>query len=339
MNRLKQLFIITIFLVVFSCDFMSSDAVEDNFFIQRDESIMPVWVRGNPESDKILIILHGGPGGSSYHYLMQELFTPIENKYIVAYYDQRASGQSQGNTDPSSLTLDNFSEDVDLLVDTLKTIYNPEDIYILAHSWGGFLGAYYLLDPAHQEKISGWIEEDGAHNSVESVKHSRNWVINYATDRVNQGDENYQELLNWYSLNTEITESNYKQHIRYVKKCNGYYYNSDYKFPENQRDTEYFSQFSHWLNLAETNGNSDLLRARKNTSLSSEMYKITIPSLIIWGAHDGVIPMQMATDAYESLGTDPQFKEKVIFQKSGHSPHYEENEKFNQTVISFMEKY
>ena len=42
------------------------------------------------------------------------------------------------------------------------------------------------------------------------------------------------------------------------------------------------------------------------------MANITIPTLVLWGEYDGVNTIDMAYDAYNSLGTDPSEKELLI---------------------------
>ncbi len=68
------------------------------------------------------------------------------------------------------------------------------------------------------------------------------------------------------------------------------------------------------------------------------MYKITVPSLILWGEHDGKVPVGLAQDAYDSLGTPASQKEIFIFSESAHSPNIEENSLFNEKVNEFVLK-
>ena len=76
-----------------------------------------------------------------------------------------------------------------------------------------------------------------------------------------------------------------------------------------------------------------------NLNLSPEMYKITIPVLILWGLQDGVCPVGLADDAYNSIGTPVVDKYRVIFTNSGHSPMMDEPDKFYSELKSFMNNY
>lgn len=72
-------------------------------------------------------------------------------------------------------------------------------------------------------------------------------------------------------------------------------------------------------------------------NLSARMEKIKIPSLVIWGRHDGVNTMEMGYDAYNSIG-GPGYanKELVILENSAHAAHVEEQELFLQAFRDFV---
>jgi pimeloyl-ACP methyl ester carboxylesterase len=72
---------------------------------------------------------------------------------------------------------------------------------------------------------------------------------------------------------------------------------------------------------------------------SDQMFKITIPTLILWGQHDGILPVDLAQDAIDHLGTPTNDKSVYIFQNSAHSPNREEPTIFNEKMRSFIEQY
>ena len=67
------------------------------------------------------------------------------------------------------------------------------------------------------------------------------------------------------------------------------------------------------------------------------MERIKIPSIVIWGRHDGVNTIEMGFDAYNSIG-GPDFQEKqmVILENSAHEGYMEEQDLFIQTFREFM---
>jgi pimeloyl-ACP methyl ester carboxylesterase len=59
---------------------------------------------------------------------------------------------------------------------------------------------------------------------------------------------------------------------------------------------------------------------------------IDIPTLILWGRHDAILPAAGADDLSQRI----PHAEMVMFEDSGHCPFLEETEKFNGAVGAFM---
>jgi len=101
---------------------------------------LPQWVsiRGRDRSKPILLFLHGGPGAAfsgiaySYQSLWEEYFT-------VVNWDQRGCGRSR-QISGKPVTLETLLSDADELIDHLREEFKQEKIFLLGHSWGGFLG-------------------------------------------------------------------------------------------------------------------------------------------------------------------------------------------------------
>ncbi len=85
---------------------------------------------------KPLIIIHGGPGFDHNHMLS---FKNLADEFRIIFYDQRATGNSSGNVDTNSITVDNFIKDLE----ALRKKLNLEKVNILGHSWGAVLGMFY----------------------------------------------------------------------------------------------------------------------------------------------------------------------------------------------------
>ena len=89
----------------------------DFFYLNNVEAIMPVWVKGNKDSRKFIIMLHGGPeGGSSQYYTIFPSHKKIEEQFAIVYWDQRMCGMSQGNPSMTDATLEQFTDDLNKLV-------------------------------------------------------------------------------------------------------------------------------------------------------------------------------------------------------------------------------
>ena len=314
----------------------------DFFFLVNKNASMPVTVRGNRGSGIFVLFIHGGPGGSALQKVGLPAFNDLENSYATVFWDQRGSGSSEGNSSESLLTLTQFVEDLDKLVDLIRAKYGAPEIFLMGHSWGGCLGTAYLLDPARASKIKGWIEVDGAHNNPKGDSLSMNFVTSFAQQQVSQGMDadfwNY--VLGWYLKNPNFT-SDQLEHYAFVEKANGYVHDPTVQrvpatFPGYSFD--YIFNSSADASMALTNYNHVIKHfIISDIDLTSEMKNIKLPALIVWGKEDSIIPYPMAQHAFNALGTLSSRKSIVTLPNSGHVGFYEEPDLFANSVRLFIE--
>ncbi|MEP7002792.1 MAG: proline iminopeptidase-family hydrolase [bacterium] len=120
----------------------------------QGEARMPVdggeiWykVSGNGTGTPV-ILLHGGPGFSSYY------LKPLEalgDDRIVVRYDQLGGGKSSGLTDTKKMTIAHFVKELD----SLRAHLGYDKVHIVGHSWGTILGLeYYRAHPEHVASLT-----------------------------------------------------------------------------------------------------------------------------------------------------------------------------------------
>ena len=345
----KQLILLaTVLLFFISCDdmFLNKDYKGgDWFYLENDNAIMPVWVQGNTSSKTFIVFLHGGPGNSSMTYAVSSTHKKLQKDYAVVYYDQRCSGMAQGNPKPETFTIEQFTEDLDKIITLVKYKYNCQSVFLMGKSWGGAFGTAYLLDEKRQNKISGWIEEDGAHNLKMAIPLSWNWIIGKAQEKINIGSNvnRWQKEINWYnSLLNKDTESfkfdtdYWMRHGRNINDLNGIYLNPD-NDPGNSFSFASPVPIFYQLTTVYISNNNRFDMG--NIDFTPEMHKITIPAMILWGRHDGTLPVDLAYNAYDHIGTLQDDKYVHIFENSAHCPSFEEPELWLSRMKEFIEKY
>lgn len=328
------IFILLIGTLFSACKKEEAPYEEDFFFLKSKGAQMPIWVRGNIASDKIILLLHGGPeGGSSQYYTIFPSHEILEQHYGIVYWDQRMCGMSQGNPSMKDATLQQFTDDLDAVVTLLEQKFPSAKIYLMGHSWGGALGTNYLLQ--HQEKIAGWIEIDGGHSWTSANALSRENMVNYASTKITSNDnrEFWEFAIDWYEKHP-LVSINDNAHYSFIGASNGYDFN-----PESDSLPIPFTEllFSSPISTAYFFVPYHFEFLNEGLDLQHRLGEITIPTLLCWGAHDGVFPVQQAYDTYADLGTPPANKQLVIFNYSAHSPNYEEPTKFANVVIEFIE--
>lgn len=94
---------------------------------------------GNP-ADKMLVILHGGPG-SDYRYLLNcKEFA--NHGYYVVFYDQRGSGLSRRHN-KNEYSIQIMIDDLKAVIAYYKTSPSQK-VFLLGHSWGAILATAYI---------------------------------------------------------------------------------------------------------------------------------------------------------------------------------------------------
>lgn len=90
-----------------------------------------------------VILLHGGPGYSSFYLKPLEALGPDRP---VIRYDQLGSGRSGPMTDTSLMNIPHFVRELD----SLRAALGYDRIHVVGHSWGTILGfEYYRAHPEH----------------------------------------------------------------------------------------------------------------------------------------------------------------------------------------------
>lgn len=100
----------------------SSDSDNDQnlngelFWVDAGISKMPVFLSGNSQSNTILLIIHGGPGGSSIE--MRGVFEGagsdnLADDFLIASWDQRFAGFSKNllPDDTTTANVEKYAED------------------------------------------------------------------------------------------------------------------------------------------------------------------------------------------------------------------------------------
>lgn len=315
----------------------------DHFFIENDGATMPVIVKGNLSSNVVVIFLHGGPGGNASQATFIPVFQELEQDYALAYWDQRSSGLSQGNPDESTYTVNQFVEDLDIVIDAIKQRYDNPKIFLFGHSWGGALGCAYLSTGNLEEKVVGFINMDSGHNLLDGLPLSVIWVGDYAQERIDANDNVsfWTEVRDWCAATPDMTvPDNFFKFREYLQETNAYRHDPDREYETGNINSDVvlnsFMSFAALLNGGYLAQNFNILELK----LSPQMASLNTPTLVLWGRHDGINTIDMGYDAFNSIGNQNfADKEMVILENSAHEGYLEEKELFQSAFRGFVDTY
>jgi proline iminopeptidase len=105
-----------------------------------------IWYKVSGRGDGTpLILLHGGPGYSSFYLKTLER---LGDERPVVRYDQLGGGKSSKTSDTSLFTIPHFVAELD----SLRAALSYQKVHLLGHSWGTILAVEYYR--AHPERVA-----------------------------------------------------------------------------------------------------------------------------------------------------------------------------------------
>jgi len=108
--------------------------------IEVNGTVLHAVTFGEP-ANPLVIVLHGGPGGSDFRSLLP-LSALADDGYFVVFWDQRGAGLSQRH-DADVYTYENVLEDLRQVVDHY-TSYEAQPLMFIGHSWGAMYATWFI---------------------------------------------------------------------------------------------------------------------------------------------------------------------------------------------------
>jgi len=335
----------------------SQDFLDEEVMVAVPSSELYVRVRGNPEKP-LIINLHGGPGG--YSGIDIKLMGPaLEDGFLMAYLDQRGCGKSWDCTDTTMLTVTQYVDDLDRVIDSLSIRYAKERVNLMGTSWGGMYGFLYLLQD--QSKIQAYACIDGKVNS-----HYQNHSL------INVELEQAREMLKADISEERKTElENIILELDRIKKSDFAQFHTDVNWmkhvvPAKLGFNAYFVDTSKIISFKDVVEDSVLLQLMRytpeeyaligakaevvnatfrntpsynNINIESELKHISTPTLIIQGARDYVVGTEHAELIYKALSGLPEHKKEIhIIPGVGHCPAIESPEQLSDILLTFFQR-
>jgi pimeloyl-ACP methyl ester carboxylesterase len=292
----------------------------------------------NVKDNPVLLFLHGGPGASATA-LFQRFNKDLEEDFTVVCWEQRGAGKSFSNgLDKATLTVPQMIDDAHVLISYLCQRFGKEKIFLLGHSWGSRLGMY--LVKAYPEKIEGFIGVGQEVSAFEGELQSWQYTYQRALDTKNQ--QAIKELEEMGAPQNGSYLAMYKtgfwgivKQKEWLLKLGGERYDrTNYNDWVSKMLAGYNGnvlQLVKWSKAsATTAGTMFHDSAFNNFDLRTDIASVYVPVHFASGSSDYNTPWPLVKQ-YASILEAPE-KSFTLFDKSGHSPLFEESDKFNAFV-------
>lgn len=322
--------IMTIALIgLFACT-KPTQPVSDDLRLRHKGADMPIWVRGNLESRKIVLYLHGGPGECAM--CLRDYFAAVEEKVAVAYWDQRIAGSASGNADPATLNYPQFAEDLRMAVLLLKQQYPDVKIYLFGHSFGVEMAWQFLTTGDNQQLVNGFVALNGTFATFDWLKTVQQWVIEQAKA---QNDAEAAQYMNNLTLTRENMAATVKWGDWYSRMfrlgANPVWPTDDKGYTRKSWFGTPYSKPSQITNTSQYDGyyTREIFAFDRRDLLKN----VRIPVALFWGAKDGIMPIAHAYQTRELLTVPTEI---IRFDNSWHTAFHTEREKFAAEILKFV---
>ena len=272
-----------------------------------------IWYRRIGNGGIPLLMLHGGPGAG--HDYLEPLDHLATNRPVV-FYDQLGCGQSDQPDDRTLWRIERFVAEVD----TVRQALGLEQIHLLGQSWGGWLAIEYMLT-APKGVVSLILSSTSA--GIPQFVAEANRLKSELPPAVTATMQRYEAAGDYrHPEYVEASQEFYRRHVcRLVE------------WPEPLLRT--------MANVADNpvyetmNGPNEftVIGNLKDWDRTDRLSEITVPTLITVGRYDELTPA-----CAETLHQGISNAQMVVFEESSHLAHFEEPEKYLQTVADFMAK-
>lgn len=266
-----------------------------------------ITLKGEDDHAPVLLFLHGGPGNSAMSYA--DRFTKeLQKHFVVVQWDQRESGQTRVlNTSDHSLTVSLFVSDAIALIEYLTIKFSQSKIYLLGHSWGGYLGLRVAAE--RPDLLKGYFAMSPMINQFQSER------LSLQAMQDNAKKENNKEAMTELSQ-IEVPFKNGEQlfyHRKWLSKLMGS------TTPGRERVEEWATT---WLAL---------FNEASQTNFFEFAPELKCPVYFLIGSNDYQTHFSLAESYYQQVVC----KEKKLywFTDSAHNPHLTESVKFQKIIV------
>ncbi|MFA2818172.1 alpha/beta fold hydrolase [Bacillus wiedmannii] len=301
---------------------IKADLIEAGEYMNIRGKKLYVETHGKPKNKPVLY-LHGGPGESCYDFLFHQAERLKHSLYVIMI-DQRGVCRSEEITEDEAFGLNDLIEDCEELRKALQI----EKWSVIGHSFGGYVALLYAsIYPSSIEKI---IFEgptfDFALTSKSLLQKTGNLLKKYGKEEVAE------ECLAYSSSNAsseELLEAYIRLSDELEEKRMEIYNNKEDVTDESLYSDEEWEVFS---NRSKIHFDRLKVEGAFHTSLLPKIKDITNPMLLIVGKYDAVT----CEKQIETFNKDARNGKCIAFEESGHTPHYEEADRYAELVIQFL---
>jgi proline iminopeptidase len=296
---------------------------------------LALMLRGTSTDKPVMLFLAGGPGGSELG-AMRRHSQELEDDFVVATLDQRGTGTSYDELDPTdTLTLDGAVADVLGVTDYLRERFDQEKVYLVGQSWGTTLGV--LAVQQHPERYRAFV------GVGQMVSQSATDKIFYEDTLAWARAEGKADLVRTLEANgpppyTDILD--YEAALTYEQQVHPYDHSVNHEgagqMGENIFVEEYTLLDQVHLMGATLDVFSVLYPQLQDIDFRTQAARLEVPVYLAQGRHEAPGRQQLAQEWFALLQAPS--KQLAWFDTSGHRPLWEQPAEFHDLMTTVLQQ-
>ncbi len=115
-----------------------ANSIAEKGYIDVNGGKLGFFIKGQDIHNPVLLYLHGGMPD---YFLTQQYPTGLDSIFTVVWWEQRGAGMSyNARTKDKKVSIDDLVSDTKAMTDYLRSRFGQDNIYLMAHSGGTYLG-------------------------------------------------------------------------------------------------------------------------------------------------------------------------------------------------------
>jgi pimeloyl-ACP methyl ester carboxylesterase len=306
-------------------------SISEKTYVNINGVKMGMFIKSKNVKNPVLLYLHGGMPG---YFLTKKYPTGLEDYFTIVWWDQRGSGLSyNGDIKPETITLEQMISDTKEVTNYLLKRFGQEKIYLMGHSGGTFIGIQVAA--RMPELYFAYIGVAQMSNQLKSERLAYEYMLRKFVEK---GDGKMVRKLEAGSVtSTNGTPDAYLALRDNAMHSLGIGTTHDMSsvitgvfLPSLiNRDYTLSEKVNMWRGKSRS-GVSWLWKNILDTDLTKQVIKLDIPVYFFHGIYDYTVSYTLAKEYFDLL--QAPVKRFYTFEKSAHSPIFEEPEKVKQIL-------